>query len=64
MEYFVQWAVNIFRFKLRVLLERNPSTYDDLHDLVHDLLDLHNEFEQVVSFIEDVANFSFDEIPQ
>jgi hypothetical protein len=64
MDYFVQWAVDIFRSKLIALLEKNPTSYDDLHDLVHDLLNLQQEFEQVVSFVENVANFSFDEVPQ
>jgi hypothetical protein len=64
MDYFVQWAVDIFRSKLIALLEKNPTSYDDLHDLVDDLLNLQQEFEEVVSFVEDVANFSFNAVPQ
>ena len=59
MEYFVQFAVTYLRSKLTVLLESEPTSYDDLHSLVQELLNLQEEFQGLVNFIEDIENCNF-----
>ena len=59
MDYFIEFAVTFLRSKLLVLMEREPSTYDELHTLVEELLNLQDEFQALVNFIDDVQNFNF-----
>lgn len=57
MENFLDYAVNFFRSKLRLLFERELSSYDDLHILVQELLDLQEEFAGLLQFIEELEEF-------
>lgn len=57
MDHFLDYAVNFFRSKLQSLMEKELSSYDDLHSIVHELLDLQEEFEGLLDFIEDLERF-------
>lgn len=59
MEYFVEYAVEYFRSKLLLLLEREPTSFEELHSLVQELLDLQEDFQGLVNFVEDIAHFNF-----
>lgn len=60
MEGFVRWCVNFYREKLRELLLEEPQTFDDLHNLVQRLLELQEEFNDVIEFVEDIANWDIE----
>lgn len=60
MEGFVRWCVNFYREKLRELLLEEPQTFDDLHNLVQRLVELQEEFNDVIEFVEDIANWDIE----
>lgn len=60
MEGFVRWCVNFYREKLRELLLEEPQTFDDLHNLVQKLVELQEEFNDVIEFVEDIANWDIE----
>ena len=60
MEGFVRWCVNFYREKLRELLLEEPQTFDDLHNLVQRLVELQEEFNEVIEFVEDIANWDIE----
>jgi len=57
MEHFLEFAVTFLRSRLIQLLEREPTTFEDLHHLVDELLTLQDEFRDLVAFTEDIFNF-------
>lgn len=59
MEYFVEYAVNYLRSKLLLLIEREPTSFEELHVLVQDLLDLQEDFQRFVNFVEDITQITF-----
>jgi hypothetical protein len=58
MAYFIEFAVDFLRTKLIQLLAKEPNSFEDLHTLIQDLLNLQEEFSQLVQFIDDIQNFS------
>ena len=57
MERLLEFAVNFLRSELLRLIERQPVTFEELNQLVHELLHLQDEFQNLVNFIEDIDNF-------
>ena len=55
MDVFLEQCVEFYRAKLYNLLLEEPQTFDDLHDLVEKLLELKDEFEQVIRFAENIC---------
>ena len=51
-----QFCVDFFQFQLRNLLLQEPLTFDDLHSLVNQLLDLQEEFNRMLDIAEDYYN--------
>ena len=60
MDGFIQHCVSFYREKLNELLLEEPQTFEDLHILVDKLLELQQEFEEVVKFVEDISSWNFD----
>ena len=56
MDRSLQFCVDFFQFQLRSLLLQEPQTFDDLHRLVNQLLDLQEEFNRVLDIAEDYSN--------
>ena len=60
MDGFIQHCVSFYREKLNELLLEEPQTFEDLQILVDRLLELQQEFEEVVKFVEDISSWNFD----
>ena len=45
---------------MRELLLEEPQTFDDLHNLVQKLVELQEEFNDVIEFVEDIANWDIE----
>lgn len=59
MDYFIEFAVTFLRTKLIELMERETVTYDDLNNLVQALLNLQEEFQSLLTFIDDINTSNF-----
>ena len=56
MDRALEVCVDFFQFQLRNLLLQEPQTFEDLHRLVNQLLDLQEEFNRVLDIAEDYSN--------
>lgn len=56
MDRALEFCVDFFQFQLRNLLLQEPQTFEDLHRLVNQLLDLQEEFNRVLDIAEDYSN--------
>ena len=56
MDRSLEFCVDFFQFQLRNLLLQEPQTFEDLHRLVNQLLDLQEEFNRVLDIAEDYSN--------
>jgi len=60
MELLIEVAIEFLRSKLNLIIAREPASLEELHCLVQDLLDLQDEFQALVNFIEDINCFSLE----